>query len=198
MQARAFQHAAGLGAALAVALLLSGCGGDKPAQPAAAAPATTAAAPAAGAAGTSGKTPAPMKELAKKADPAKTKQAEASAKLADGTYPAYLSSVNASAGTVEIDIVQFFEGQKAVEAARQDNSAADIGDDDYYIRNANPRLRTLALDPDALYDLYVTKDGLAKEVRLPELATYVRQNPKTLFWIEIAKGKAGYVYGVKL
>ena len=57
---------------------------------------------------------------------------------------------------------------------------------------------TLALDPDALYDLYVTKDGLAKEVRLPELATYVRQNPKTLFWIEIAKGKATYVYGVKL
>jgi hypothetical protein len=140
-----------------------------------------------------------MKELAKKADPAKTRQAEASAKLADGTYPTYLTGVNASARTLEADIVQFFEGQKAVEAAAQyNNSNADIGDSDYYIRNANPRLRTVPVDPDALFDLFITNDGIAKEVRLPELATYQRQHPKTLFWIEIAKGKATYVYGVKL
>jgi hypothetical protein len=194
-------RSAAVAAALAAALCLAGCGGDdKPAPPAAApataAPATTAAG-SGGKAGSTGKvsTAGPAKAMTKKADPAKTKQAESSSALADGTYPVYLDGVNSSARTLLVDVVQYFEGDAAVEAARQDNNAADIGDDDYYIRNVNSRVRTLPVDPDALFDLFVKANGDATEVRLPELASYYNQHPETLFWVEVAKGKVTYVYG---
>ena len=140
---------------------------------------TIAAAPASIAAGSTGK----------------TKQAEASAKLADGYYPVYLATLDVPARTLTVDVVQYFEGQAAVEAARQDNANADIGDDDYYIRNANPRLRTLAVDRNALIDLFVKANGDTTEAQLPELAAYHLKHPGTLFWINVRKGKAIYVYG---
>jgi hypothetical protein len=63
---------------------------------------------------------------------------------------AFVQSVDATKGTVVADYAQWFTGEAATEAAREDG---EIGPDeqvpnDYYIRNDNTRLRTLDVADD--------------------------------------------------
>jgi hypothetical protein len=62
--------------------------------------------------------------------------------LADGRHPAFLRRIDGAGHTITIDAVQFFDGKAAVTAATEDGQDNRV---DFYIRNANPGLRTLAV-----------------------------------------------------
>lgn len=74
--------------------------------------------------------------------------------LADGHYDAYIRTVDAGRNRLVVDLVQVFKGEAAVTAAIQDGTPRDTAQVMYlYIRNHNPRLRTLPLARDARLDL---------------------------------------------
>jgi hypothetical protein len=73
--------------------------------------------------------------------------------LADGTYPAYLGTVDVPRGTVTVDLVQIFTGTDAVRAAIQDGIARRDARQyrffPVYVRDQNDLLRTLPVRSDA-------------------------------------------------
>ena len=70
--------------------------------------------------------------------------------LADGTYPTYIDKVDVDGATITVDVIQLFEnGEAAIKAAVEDGMSADEAQYLYvYIRNQNPRLRTLSVARD--------------------------------------------------
>jgi pyruvate/2-oxoglutarate dehydrogenase complex dihydrolipoamide acyltransferase (E2) component len=109
----------------------------EPAAPAAQPAATTVAA-AAAATATAGQ-PA-------KAAPAAPATAGQPVILADGRHDAFVRKVDSGRGTIVLDVVQVFHDQAAVEAAVEDGKPrADAQYLQAYVRNQNPRLRTLPL-----------------------------------------------------
>ena len=68
----------------------------------------------------------------------------------DGTSFGYLTAVNVGGSTISIDIAELLTGDAAVKAAIEDG-ALEPGetsiDNDYYIRNKNPKIRTAPLGP---------------------------------------------------
>ena len=74
--------------------------------------------------------------------------------LADGRYDAHVRQVNTRGDYLVVDLVQVFEGQAAVDAAVADGQSRDSAQVLYtYVRNQNPRLRTLPLADDLRLDL---------------------------------------------
>jgi hypothetical protein len=66
--------------------------------------------------------------------------------LTDGRYDAYVRKVDPDRDLIVVDLVQVFTGNAAVRAAIEDGmdrSAAEVRDT--YVRNQNPRLRTLEM-----------------------------------------------------
>jgi len=80
--------------------------------------------------------------------------AAAPAALADGTHDAYITRIDRASNRIVVDVVQVFDGQAARDAAIADGMARDnaqyLG---VYVRNQNPRLRTLPLARDLRLDL---------------------------------------------
>jgi hypothetical protein len=115
--------------------------------------------------------------------------------LADGRHPARITAVDPSGEHVTIDVVQFFQGEAATEAARADGSTDLPPPNDHWIRNVNPRLRTLPVAPDApvtVNTLSSTETGSAttnSTISLPKLASYedVRVS-YSLFWVTTRDG----------
>jgi hypothetical protein len=71
--------------------------------------------------------------------------------LPDGKYfgELYAIGANQDPPRLVIDIEQWFTDQAAVDAAIEDGITVDPGINGYYIRNANPRWRTVEIDPTA-------------------------------------------------
>lgn len=78
--------------------------------------------------------------------------AAASDQVPDGTNFGYVTSIDIGGSSVTIDIAELLTGDAAVKAAIEDG-ALDAGetsiDNDYYIRNRNPKLRTAPVAPTA-------------------------------------------------
>jgi hypothetical protein len=157
---------------LLMAAALSGCGGDE--QPGAAPPATTVAAAATTAA----------------AGPATTEPAV----LADGRHPVYLKTVDAGRQAITFDLIQFFTGEAANKAAAEDGQESPPPND-YYIRNVNPRLRTLPVRagaPITVNVLAAQSTGSATKdvpVTLDKLASYFPNSGTPPFWITVERGE---------
>jgi hypothetical protein len=70
--------------------------------------------------------------------------------LADGQYDAYITRVDSRQRRLVVDLVQVFNDQAAVDAAVADGQSRDTAQVlSTYVRNQNPRLRTLPLAGDA-------------------------------------------------
>jgi hypothetical protein len=70
------------------------------------------------------------------------------AELEDGRHPVHLIELDVPGRRVTFDLIQFFTGEEAIAAYREDGQASPGDPDppnDYYIRNVNPRLRTLPI-----------------------------------------------------
>jgi hypothetical protein len=170
----ASQRVRWLGAVLLImTAAVNGCGGSEEPGGAAGAPAATDA-------------PAPTA--------AGTPTTSEPAVLADGRHPVYLKSVDPDQKTITFDLIQFYTGDAATKAAAEDNKESPPPND-YYIRNVNPRLRTLPVRTDAPITVNVlaaqstgssTKDV---SVTLDELASYFPNSGTAPFWITVEQGQ---------
>jgi hypothetical protein len=114
--------------------------------------------------------------------------------LADGRHPVYLKTVDPDRQTITFDLIQFFTGEAATKAAAEDGEESPPPND-YYIRNVNPRLRTLPVAADAPITVNVlaaqstgssTKDV---SVTLAKLASYFPNSGTPPFWITVSQGQ---------
>jgi hypothetical protein len=134
----------------AAAVAVTGCAAHSTAARPSAAPVTPQAAPPV--------TPAPESSTPAPKPPAPASKPPTAAPqppvLADGRYDAYIRQVNTRGDYLVVDLVQVFHDQAAVEAAVADGKSR--GTAQYvstYVRNQNPRLRTLPLAGDLRIDL---------------------------------------------
>jgi hypothetical protein len=158
--------------ALAAAAGLAGCGGSQEPSAPQAPTATTAAL------ATNAATPTTAEPVV----------------LADGRHPVYLKTVDPDGRTITFDLIQFFTGEAATKAAAEDNKESPPAND-YYIRNVNPRLRTLPVAADAPITVNVlaaqTTGNSTKDlsVTLEKLAGYFPNSGTPPFWITVAQGQ---------
>jgi len=94
--------------------------------------------------------------------------------LADGKHDAFIRKLDTRGGTVVVDVVQVFKDKAAVEAAVQDGRTRDAAQYlPVYVRNQNPRLRTLPLASDFQVDLLggCEDSTLSRQALLDKLAS---------------------------
>jgi hypothetical protein len=114
--------------------------------------------------------------------------------LADGRHPVYLKTVDPGQQTITFDLIQFFTGEAATKAAAEDGEESPPPND-YYIRNVNPRLRTLPVAADAPITVNVLAAGSTGSstkdvpVTLAKLATYFPNSGTPPFWITVEQGQ---------
>ena len=113
--------------------------------------------------------------------------------LTDGRHPARITAVHPDGEQVTIDVVQFFFGEAATEAARADGSTDLPPPNDHWIRNVNPALRTLPVAPHAPVTVNIlssdeTGDSQANStISLSKLASY-GDITGALFWVTTRDG----------
>jgi hypothetical protein len=94
--------------------------------------------------------------------------------LADGRYDAYIRQVNSRGDYVVVDLVQAFHDKAAVEAAIADGQPRDTAQYLYtYVRNENPRLRTVRLADGLRLDLLGDDCEAPISTKLNTLAAHV-------------------------
>jgi hypothetical protein len=170
--------------ALVAAAALSGCGDDGgPTEGTGAATSTTTA---------TETTTAAAPTSTRPASPGTTAGRE-SAVLADGRHPVHLKTVNPDRRRVTFDLVSFFTGEAAAEAAKEDGQESPPPND-YYIRNTNSRLRTLPVRQGAPVTVNVLASSQTGNstrnvtVSLDRLARYQNLD-RALFWITVRDGQ---------
>jgi hypothetical protein len=97
--------------------------------------------------------------------------------LADGRHDAFIRKLDTRGGTVVVDVVQVFKDKDAVEAAVQDGRPRDAAQYlPVYVRNQNPRLRTLPLASNYRVDLLggCEDSTLSRQQLLDKLASNAR------------------------
>jgi hypothetical protein len=114
--------------------------------------------------------------------------------LADGRHPAYIKTVSVKDMTLTFDVIQFFIGADAEkEAAKNGNPPPD---NDYLIRNVNPKLRTLSVDPAVTVD--ITKDEGTVELMRVSFATLAARSYEDAldhqpFWLTLDGGLVTHI-----
>jgi hypothetical protein len=104
--------------------------------------------------------------------------------LADGRHPVCLTAIDANKGTITFDLVQWYHGEDAAREAAKDHQESPPPND-YYIRNVNPKLRTLPTRADVaitVNNLLNTQQPMP--VTLPKLATLTHDR-SPVFWITV-------------
>ena len=155
---------------------MTGCGRSQPdqsASPPSQEPAATAP-------------PAPKSPV-----PADTPPARPPAVLADGRHPVRITTVDPDQRTITFDLIQFYWGDDATREAAKDHQESPPPND-YYIRNVNPRLRTLPVGADAIITVNSLGFGSQADhpVTLGRLATLTRPHDHwPPFWITVRHGQ---------
>jgi Flp pilus assembly protein CpaB len=108
--------------------------------------------------------------------------------LADGRHAVLLKAIDPAHGTVTFDVVQFFRDEEAAREAAKDHQESPPPNDSY-MRNVNPRLRTLPVGAGA----NITANQLAGSnqdipVSLARLASLTRQG-SGVFWLTVRNGE---------
>jgi hypothetical protein len=112
--------------------------------------------------------------------------------LTNGKHPVYITSVDVANRKLTVDVVQFFTGDAAANAAREDGASEVRPPNDYWVRNANKMLRTLPVSAAATITVNTlageTSGDSAKDVAvsLEQLAGYNLANH--LFWVTVDGG----------
>jgi hypothetical protein len=165
----------------AAAVTVTGCTAHSAADRDAAAPAApVAAAPTARPASTGAKAPV--------TDSGAT--ASQSVVLADGRHPVIIKTVDPDRRRMTFDLIQLYWGEDATREAAKDHQESPPPND-YYIRNANPRLRMLPVRSDASITSNTLTAGYTgsatKNVRvsLDRLAIVLPRGGAGPFWITV-------------
>jgi hypothetical protein len=118
--------------------------------------------------------------------------------LADSRYDSYIRTVDTNRQRLVVDLVQVFQGQAAIDAAIAEGTPRDQAQVLYvWVRNQNPRLRTLAMASDLQIDLL---PGDCIESRNHQLAKLVKDSraisnsrPAYYFTLTVAGGVVHHI-----
>jgi hypothetical protein len=124
----------------------------------------------------------------------------ASPALAEGRSFGAIKSVDAATSTLMFDLEQFFSGEAADKAAQEDGviGPGEHVDNDVYIRNVNPLLRTVPIS--ATVNISIIRWTNCCEDRLsPTLATFAQafpgpgptddfHGPNSAYWLTVKNG----------
>ncbi|MGQ0845464.1 MAG: hypothetical protein ACT4QF_15180 [Sporichthyaceae bacterium] len=119
--------------------------------------------------------------------------AEPTGTLADGRHPVYLTAVDVAVGTITVDVVQFFTGTAATQAATEDRAAQIPPPNEIWLRNRSTVLRTLPISgsaPITVNTLSAEETGNSRknlEVTLQKLAAYPSLEAR-LFYVTVSGG----------
>jgi hypothetical protein len=103
--------------------------------------------------------------------------------LTDGHYDAYVRKVDPDRDLIVVDLVQVFTGDAAVRAAVEDGmdrSAAEVRDT--YVRNQNPRLRTLEMAGGVRLNLIGSCESTGQEALFTKLIKDATSGQGQLFY----------------
>jgi hypothetical protein len=114
--------------------------------------------------------------------------------LADGRHPGYVTELNIAERKTTIDVIQILSGQEAIDAFKRDNPDVNDLPNDYYIVNANKRLRTGTITPEATVKLVkLAQDSNAdlNDATLEEMDAYLKTVDRLAvpFWFTVAGGR---------
>ena len=111
--------------------------------------------------------------------------------LADGRHPVIIKTVDPDRRRITFDLIQFYWGEEAVREAAKDHAEAGQAND-YYIRNVNPKLRTLPVRSDATITVNTLASGYTGDptknvgVQLYRLEILLEQRGyHAVFWITV-------------
>jgi hypothetical protein len=110
--------------------------------------------------------------------------------LVDGRHPVIIKTVDPDRRQITFDLIQFYQGDDATRQAAKDHQESPPPND-YYIRNANPRLRTLPVRGDATITCNILTAGYTgsatKNVQVPldRLAIVLPRSGAGPFWITV-------------
>jgi hypothetical protein len=110
--------------------------------------------------------------------------------LVDGRHPVIIKTVDPDRRTITFDLIQFYQDDEATREAAKDHQESPPPND-YYIRNTNPKLRTLPVRADAIITCNTLTAGYTgsatKNVRVPldRLAIVLPRGGGGLFWITV-------------
>jgi hypothetical protein len=125
------------------------------------------------------------------ADPGAAGTDGAAPELEDGDHPAYITKVDSANDRIVVDVVQVFHDDEAVKAAIADGeSPAQARYLTGWVRNENPRLRTLPLAGDLKVDLLGTceESGTDREAVLNRLAANAKRKGNYYFMLTVSDG----------
>jgi hypothetical protein len=115
--------------------------------------------------------------------------------LPDGRHPVRITTVDPDQHRITVDLIQFYWGEDATREAAKDHQESPPPND-YYIRNINPRLRTLPVTRDATITTNTLTAGytgsVTKDIRLPlwRLAIVLQATHNSPpFWITVDHGQ---------
>jgi hypothetical protein len=111
--------------------------------------------------------------------------------LEDGDHDAYITGVDVANDRIVVDVVQVFHDNEAVEAAIADGrSREDARYLTTWVRNENPRLRTLPLAGDLVVKLRNAcgEPGNDREALLTRLAANARQKGTYYYTLSVSDG----------
>ena len=111
--------------------------------------------------------------------------------LEDGDHPAYITKVDSANDRIVVDVVQVFNDREAVKAAIADGkSPAEAKYLTTWVRNENPRLRTLPLAADVKVDLLegCEESGSDRQAVLTALAANAERKGSYYFMLTVSDG----------
>jgi len=111
--------------------------------------------------------------------------------LADGHYDAYVRQVDSGRDRLVVDLVQVFHDQAAVNEAIADGQSRN--DAQYlstYVRNENPRLRTLTLAGNVRVELFGGDCEAPLIQQLSVLAAHARSGANSYYYVLTVDGGA--------
>jgi hypothetical protein len=114
--------------------------------------------------------------------------------LPDGRHPVLIKTVDPDRRRITFDLIQFYQGEDATREAAKDHQESPPPND-YYIRNTNPRLRTLPVTSDAAITCNTLTAGYTgsatKNVAVPldRLRIVLLGKSSPPFWITVRNGQ---------
>jgi hypothetical protein len=102
----------------------------------------------------------------------------------------FLKTVNPAGGSITFDLIQLYFGEEAIREELKDHDTQYPAPNDVYLRNVNPRLRTLPVPVDATITVLDNNLAPVKEpVSLAKLAAVMPRQSSMPFWITVRHGQ---------
>ena len=110
--------------------------------------------------------------------------------LVDGRHPVFLKTVDPAARLITFDLIQLYFGEEAKREELKDHDTTYPAPNEVYLRNINPRLRTLPVRTSATISVldnnFDATDGYAS---LANLAAVLPRQGVMPFWITVRHGQ---------